>query len=78
MRNIEKLKERLNVIKSSSTKDLAEYIEYELDPEEYRYLLVKLYTYEINELEKEKYDRGIITQEERDKIENFIGKEVLK
>lgn len=54
MRNIEKLKERLNVIKSSSTKDLAEYIEYEVDPEEYRYLLVKLYTCEINELEKEK------------------------
>lgn len=27
---------------------------------------------------QEKYDRGIITQEEWDKIENFIGKEVLK
>ena len=27
---------------------------------------------------QEKYDRGIITQEEWEKIENFIGKEVLK
>ena len=27
---------------------------------------------------QEKYDRGIITQEEWNKIENFIGKEVLK